>query len=66
MFDRSGSMSGDPLAAAKAALIAGLQLLTPADQFSVVAFDHEQLWWTGACAAWRACLPPPCQLPCWL
>jgi hypothetical protein len=47
MFDRSGSMAGEPLASAKAAVISGLQLLTPADQFTVVAFDHEQLWWTG-------------------
>lgn len=48
MLDRSGSMEGEPLAAAKAALLSGLRLLTRHDQFSVVAFDHEQLWWTGA------------------
>lgn len=47
MLDRSGSMEGEPLAGAKAALVSGLRLLTRHDQFTVVAFDHEQLWWTG-------------------
>ncbi|KIZ01619.1 hypothetical protein MNEG_6346 [Monoraphidium neglectum] len=52
MFDRSGSMVGDPLRHAKGALTAGLRLLGPGDEFTVVAFDHEELWWTdGLCQA---------------
>jgi hypothetical protein len=47
MFDRSGSMTGDPIRYAKAALLNGLHMLGPEDKFTVVAFDHEQLWWTG-------------------
>ncbi|KAF8061371.1 ITIH5 [Scenedesmus sp. PABB004] len=46
MFDRSGSMTGDPIRYAKAALLNGLHMLGPEDRFTVVAFDHEQLWWT--------------------
>jgi hypothetical protein len=49
MFDRSGSMTGDPIRYAKAALLNGLHMLGPEDKFTVVAFDHEQLWWTGEC-----------------
>ncbi|PNH02127.1 Inter-alpha-trypsin inhibitor heavy chain H4 [Tetrabaena socialis] len=65
ILDRSGSMSGEPMEFAKAALIFGLRSLTPMDSFTVVAFDHEQLWFTpggellpataenlGACEAW--------------
>lgn len=48
-------VSGDPIRYAKAALLSGLHMLGPQDQFTVVAFDHEQLWWTGgsnsACCA---------------
>jgi hypothetical protein len=45
-------MEGEPLSYAKAALGAGLASLRPGDQFAVVAFDHEQLWWTGGwCSA---------------
>ncbi|WIA34758.1 hypothetical protein OEZ86_013065 [Tetradesmus obliquus] len=46
MFDRSGSMTGDPIRFAKVALLNGLHMLGPEDRFTVVAFDHEQLWWT--------------------
>ncbi|KAF6256141.1 hypothetical protein COO60DRAFT_1531108, partial [Scenedesmus sp. NREL 46B-D3] len=46
MFDRSGSMTGDPIRYAKAALLNGLHMLGQEDKFTVVAFDHEQLWWT--------------------
>eukprot|EP00879_Flechtneria_rotunda_P001855 GHRR01002023.1.p1 GENE.GHRR01002023.1~~GHRR01002023.1.p1 ORF type:complete len:570 (+),score=126.11 GHRR01002023.1:3309-5018(+) len=46
MFDRSGSMAGDPIKYAKAALLSGLNMLGEQDSFTVVAFDHEQLWWT--------------------
>ncbi|GIL58006.1 hypothetical protein Vafri_13201 [Volvox africanus] len=46
MLDRSGSMSGEPMEFAKSALSFGLRSLTPLDHFTVVAFDHEQLWFT--------------------
>jgi hypothetical protein len=45
LLDRSGSMAGEPLNAAKRALEMGLSLLQPQDCFAVVAFDHEQIWW---------------------
>lgn len=32
---------------AKAALLTGLLKLDPSDRFAVVAFDHDQQWWTG-------------------
>lgn len=47
LLDRSGSMINEPLLYAKSALATGLKLLTKDDEFTVVAFDHEQLWWTG-------------------
>ena len=47
MFDRSSSMSGEPLRHAKKALMRGLELLDPQDHFAVVAFNEEQIWWTG-------------------
>jgi hypothetical protein len=53
MFDRSGSMTGDPIRYAKVALLNGLHMLGPEDKFTVVAFDHEQLWWTGAWCSYR-------------
>lgn len=56
IFDRSGSMVGDPLRYAKAALVAGLRLLGPQDEFTVVAFDHEQEWWTGERGLYSICL----------
>lgn len=46
VVDRSGSMTGVPLEYARQALMTGLGLLTEEDQFTVVAFDHEQLWWS--------------------
>jgi hypothetical protein len=36
------------MAYAKNALLSGMQLLSARDEFTVVAFDHEQVWWTGA------------------
>lgn len=45
IIDRSGSMTGEPMAAAKDALLTGLEMLAPQDRFAVVAFDHEQMWW---------------------
>jgi len=44
ILDRSGSMYGEPMDSAKAALLFGLRLLGPEDEFAVVAFDHEQAW----------------------
>lgn len=44
-LDRSGSMAGPPMAAATQALLFGLNQLTLEDEFTVVAFDHEQAWW---------------------
>ena len=41
VLDRSGSMSGMPLAAAKEAAVRFASCLTPADRLSVVAFDDE-------------------------
>lgn len=32
---------------AKAALLTGLLKLDPGDRFGLVAFDHDQQWWTG-------------------
>lgn len=51
LLDRSGSMAGEPLNAAKRALEMGLSLLQPQDCFAVVAFDHEQIWWKPS--EWR-------------
>jgi len=52
LFDRSGSMVGEPLQAAKAALTKGLELLAPGDSFAVVAFDHDQIWWPEYEGTW--------------
>lgn len=63
VLDRSGSMNGPPMQHAKQAILHGLTLLTPGDYFTVVAFDHEQLWWSehivqataaniAACSGW--------------
>lgn len=46
ILDRSGSMNGEPMHFAKEALQFGLGLLGPEDEFTVVAFDHEQLWFS--------------------
>ena len=39
VLDRSGSMSGEPLDAAKAALVSLVERLDPTDNFGIVAFD---------------------------
>lgn len=39
--------AGEPMRYAKAALLTGLWKLDPGDRFGVVAFDHDQHWWTG-------------------
>jgi len=65
ILDRSGSMDGEPMNFAKAAVSWGLTTLTPQDEFAVVAFDHEQMWFspslmaatpdnTGAATSWIA------------
>jgi Ca-activated chloride channel family protein len=41
MLDHSGSMEGDRLDNAKAALLALVDKLAPTDQFGLVTFDHE-------------------------
>ncbi len=35
-----------PFFPCRSALLFGLRSLTPLDTFTVVAFDHEQLWFT--------------------
>jgi hypothetical protein len=40
---------------AKAALLTGLMKLDPGDRFGVVAFDHDQHWWTGELTFSEAC-----------
>lgn len=45
LFDRSTSMTGAPLAAAKQQLLASLDALTSVHQFQVIFFNHEiQAW----------------------
>ena len=41
VLDRSGSMDGERLDAAKRALIALIDRLDPSDRFGIVAFDNE-------------------------
>lgn len=41
VLDRSGSMSGGPLEAAKAAACAAVEMLLPDDWVSIVAFDND-------------------------
>src|SRR5690606_28760457 len=41
VVDCSGSMSGQPLAQAKAALLAALDRLTPRDTFQIIRFSNE-------------------------
>eukprot|EP00210_Caulerpa_lentillifera_P006474 g6186.t1 len=48
VVDRSGSMTGDPIEFARNALLTGLDNLDPSDQFTIIAYDHEQIAWNGA------------------
>jgi Ca-activated chloride channel family protein len=43
VIDRSGSMQGPKLEAAKAAALATLDALAPDDQIAIVAFDSEAM-----------------------
>ena len=43
VLDRSGSMTGDPMQYAKQAIFAGLETLQAYDDFTIIAFDHEQV-----------------------
>lgn len=43
VLDRSGSMSGQPLAAAKNSLLRLVERLAPQDSFGLVAFDDSAL-----------------------
>ncbi|CAD7696108.1 unnamed protein product [Ostreobium quekettii] len=47
IVDRSGSMQGKPIEYAKKALMAGLDMLSPMDLFTIIAYDHEQITWSG-------------------
>jgi hypothetical protein len=53
LLDRSGSMAGETMEAARAALIAGLRDLTPNDRFNICAFDNLQIFFDaeGLCQA---------------
>ena len=44
VLDRSGSMSGEPIAQARNALRACLRILEPQDTFRILLFDHELEW----------------------
>ncbi|XP_073388005.1 uncharacterized protein [Physcomitrium patens] len=41
LLDRSGSMKGKPIEAARQALYFGLESLKPEDSFNIIAFDHD-------------------------
>lgn len=45
LLDRSGSMSGAPMDAAREALVMALQQLTPKDNFSICQFDDQMVWY---------------------
>lgn len=49
VIDTSGSMAGESIRQARAALINGLQKLRPGDRFNVVEFNHDMqsLWLTA-------------------
>jgi hypothetical protein len=42
MLDRSGSMTGEPYDEAVRSLMSALEKLQDTDKFSIVAFDHQQ------------------------
>ena len=44
IIDKSGSMSGDPIALCKEAAIASLETLGPKDFLGVLAFDRNPVW----------------------
>src|SRR3954465_247782 len=54
VFDRSGSMEGAPLAAAKKQLLESLQPLGETQQFDILFFNHRVAMFEGASGAKRA------------
>ena len=46
IIDRSGSMYGQPIANAKAALKEAVLLLNEGDYFNIIQYDHEQILWS--------------------
>src|SRR5262245_54108748 len=55
VLDRSGSMSGDKIRLAKAAVQASLARLHPSDRFSVVTYDDQiDVVWPGSVATAEA------------
>ncbi len=54
VFDRSGSMEGAPLAAAKKQLLDSLQPLGETQQFDILFFNHRVAMFEGASGAKRA------------
>ncbi len=60
VIDTSGSMQGDSIVQARAALMLALERLTPADRFNIIQFNHQtSALYTQAVAAtadnlWRA------------
>ena len=54
VFDRSGSMEGAPLAAAKKQLLDSLQPLGETQQFDILFFNHRVSMFEGASGAKRA------------
>eukprot|EP00736_Rhodelphis_marinus_P014493 Rmarinus@m.24611 len=51
IIDRSGSMSGQPMDDAKKALTHGLSLLSPNDNFNIIAFDDQQEYYSKGLVA---------------
>eukprot|EP00210_Caulerpa_lentillifera_P007645 g7299.t1 len=47
VIDRSRSMTGHPIEYARNALLTGLDSLRPNDQFNIIAYDHDQIAWSG-------------------
>eukprot|EP00164_Ancoracysta_twista_P000880 GFYU01001157.1.p1 GENE.GFYU01001157.1~~GFYU01001157.1.p1 ORF type:complete len:822 (+),score=264.25 GFYU01001157.1:181-2466(+) len=46
LLDRSGSMTGKPLEEAKMSLAMGLDQLKPQDTFNIIAYDHQQAFFS--------------------
>src|SRR5581483_8019932 len=48
LVDRSGSMQGDKMSAARKAVVGLLRQLAPGDRFTIAVFDDVVEWFTGA------------------